>query len=115
MSENHIENAAESTVGLKKLLDLLAEPMKQGCRFEIFFDEGVFCVDLNTGAKSGCVLKARGETIKAYRRYGRVDIVDDFDDLLSLVADCGHGRNFFNHAWVNILKSNGFSDPRGNL
>ncbi len=98
---------------LSDLIEMLEPAFEHGCKFDIYKEEGVACVDLNTMAKSGCDLRIEDGKIIAYRRYNRIDEVETFGDILSIVHDCAHGRSYFNEAWVDVFKANGMSDPRG--
>lgn len=97
------------------MLDLLKPALDSGCTFELYTDEGIICIDLHTGAKSGCVVKIENGEYVAYRRYNRRDVFTDFDELVSLVHDCGHGRSYFSNDWLKVFLKMGYSDPRGNL
>jgi len=102
-------------MNLIDLLEMLKPALDDGCRFEIYSDTGTVCIDLNTGAKSGCVLKLEEGITFAYRRYNRKDKVESFDDILELVWDCCHRRSFFDEAWIRVFDENELSDPRGDL
>ncbi len=99
---------------LSDLIKMLNPALDAGCNFEISKDgKGVVCIDLNTMAKSGCDLRIEDGKIIAYRRYNRIDEVETFGDILSIVHDCAHGRDYFNESWIDVFKDNGMSDPRG--
>lgn len=93
-----------------ELMTLLTEPIVHGCKFDIWVSDGVPTVDLNTCAKSSCILKNTDDGIFAYRRYDRVDKVDSFDDLLDLVYGCTNGE-YFSGRWIDILRNHGFDSP----
>lgn len=100
---------------MEEILEILKPAFDKGMRFEIYYEGDTLCIDLNTQAKSGCVLKKNGDSIKAHMRYNKIETIEYFDDVLSAIYSCGHGRNYFNGLWVELLKENGYSDPKGNL
>ena len=101
---------------LQTALTLLDEPLNKGCRISIYKDNDKLMLDLDTGAKSHCHLELQESgKIIAHRRYDRVDEVGDYQHLLDLVWSCGHGRSYFNYAWVGVLEANGFNSPVGIL
>ena len=101
------------TIG--EVLDMLSKALHAGCVFEVSYDNEIFSIDMNTGGKSACRLRLEPDGIKAYRRYDRVDTVKDFNDVVDLVYDCCHGRNYFNSGWLQVFKNYNMKDPRGYL
>ena len=98
------------------ILELLKPALDEGCMFEIYLDQDkTFCINLNTEAKSECVLKIEEDGLKAYTRYNGVNYVSSFEDVLEIVEDCACGRSYFSEYWLKVLKSHGMVDPRGTL
>lgn len=97
------------------LLNLLLPAFDAGCYITIYTEQGIPCADLNLEAKSECILKSIEGEIMAFRRYDRVDKVETFIDLLSLVHDCACGRSYFSKQWHDLLLANGFDSPCGDL
>lgn len=95
--------------GIEKLLELLEEPLSMGLMVELSHsDNGEYKVDLLTYMKSECRLEINTEgEVEAHCRYGKVEVVEDYHDLLCIVAKCGHGRDFGNGTWFKILEANG--------
>jgi len=97
---------------LEDILKLLEPALRRGLVFKVYIERAVACVDLDTRAKSECILKKTPMGIKAFMRYDVVKPVQDFNDVLLAVQDCAHGRTFFNEDWVRVLKDYDFFDPR---
>ena len=93
------------------LSDLIEEPLKFGCLVEMTMVDNIYNFNLSTGAKSSCILKLEHDKIVAYRRYDRVDVVEDYNSLLWLVHDCAHGRDFFSSDWLAVFEANGIDNP----
>jgi hypothetical protein len=87
--------------------DLITKLVEEG--IEITIDKDMYggpvgiYYDLNTGMKSHCYLTDADGTIKAYTRYDKVHEVEDYGDLLYIVKDCMHGRNYLAGAWLKLL------------
>lgn len=64
---------------------------------------------MNTGMKSQLYFTELNSKLVAYRRYGRVDTFSDFNELVGLVSECIHGRDFMNKQWADILIKKGYS------
>ena len=107
------DQTLQNILARQKLLDLVQPALELGCRFEVYIEKssGTFCVDLGTQAKSHCILKLEDEKVMAHRRYGKVSEVESFDELLEVIHDCGHGRDYFNNDWLTVLNHFGVSSP----
>lgn len=97
------------------LVILLSPAIKAGCNITFKVENGNFCADLNTEAKSYCVLVCQDGKIMAHRRYNQIDEVKSFKDVLDAVYGCGHGRSFFSQPWLDLLNDYGYESPLGNL
>jgi hypothetical protein len=102
-----------SKCNLTCLMELLQPALNVGCSFDIYSEQGIPCIDLNTGAKSGCILKIENGEFIAYRRYDRRNQFSTFDELLGLVYECCHGRSYFDGNWLTLFQMYGYHDPRG--
>jgi len=90
------------------ILEIIKRVIKGGVDITLSWRDNCMWVDLNTGAKSHCHLecKENGDII-AHRRYDRIDKVENFTHLCQMVADCRHGRTYFNGYWADILDEEG--------
>ena len=95
--------------GISKLLELLEEPLSMGLTVDLCHNgNGEYRVDLLTYMKSECILEINTKgNVEAHCRYGKVKVVEDYDHLLRIVAGCGHGREYCNGKWFDILEANG--------
>jgi len=95
--------------GIKKLLELLEEPLSMGLTVELSHNcNGEYKIDLLTYMKSECRLEINTEgEVEAHCRYGKVEVVEDYEHLLRIVAGCGHGRDYGNSTWFEVLEANG--------
>jgi hypothetical protein len=100
---------------MKELFELLEEPLREGLYVTIYYQNGNLWADLNTQAKSQCILECREDGIYAHRRYDRVDKVKNYEHLLQLIVECGHGRSFFSADWWNILEKHNLKPDVGSL
>lgn len=98
---------------MSELIERLEMVLAAGIIVELYKEGETLCADLNTAAKSSCVLKEENGGVFAHRRYGRVDRVECFEDIVAYVHDCAHGRYFFNLKWLEIFEREGLTDPRG--
>ena len=103
----------KNTEQLQNIFNLIDPILRHGVTIEAYYENDKLCVDLNTQAKSGCVLRVVNNEIIAYKRYGIEDKISNLDDLLESVYDCCHGRNYFSSDWLDVFNSYGFPDPRG--
>lgn len=94
-----------------KIFDLIQPALDIGCEFKIYNEDGIFCINLNTHAKSSCILKQKSDGIYAYRRYDKVDKVNNFNHLIEIVLGCAHHRNFFNDDWLEVFEEYGYKNP----
>lgn len=115
MSALSQEERTKISLVYSELLYLVGPALNVGGTFELTLTDGKPSLDLNTQAKSECILKAEGDGIVAYRRYGRRDVVRDFDHLLNIVWECGHGRSYFSSVWLQVFEDFGLEDPRGDM
>lgn len=98
---------------LNDALQLVKPALDKGIELEIKSQDGIICIDMNTRAKSECVLKLEDCGIVAHRRYDRVDPVESFEQLMLLIRDCSHGRDSFNVDWLELMDEYGIERPRG--
>lgn len=94
------------------LLSLLTTPLSLGCVISLSVECGVVTVDLNTQAKSHCILRVINGEILAYRRYDRVDKVTSLDDLMEIIRGCAHGKSYFSGDWLKVFRDLELEDPR---
>lgn len=98
-----------------KLTALLVPAFDAGCPVELKVKDGKMIANLNTGAKSYCHLANIDGQVKALMRYGKVETITSFEDVLLAVHSCGHGRSFFDQKWEALLLERGYTSPRGSL
>lgn len=92
-----------------KMMAMCQELAAHGITFGTVEYNNNFCIDVNTGMKAHLYFcEVNGELV-AYRRYQRVDIFSTFDELVELVSECHHGRNFMSECWHNLLTKRGYS------
>lgn len=98
---------------LTQLLTILAPALKHGCIFELSCDDDVYTIDLNTRAKSQCIIKIEDGKFVAYRRYGKQDEFTNFDELIEIVHECAHGRSYFDSGWLAVFQEFQMENPCG--
>lgn len=73
-------------------------------------------IDINTGAKSGCVLvpSEEGSELIAHMRYGdkaTIDLQQEVDDVVEdlcyLVKSCMQGRDYVDSNWLELMVEKG--------
>ncbi len=67
-------------------------------------------VDLDTQAKSHCVLTLEDGIVYANMRYDTVKRIDDYRDIINAVRECDCHRNSMNYEWrevINVYDENG--------
>jgi len=100
-------NSMERTERFYKLID---EIVRAGVSIELSCSEGEIMVDLKTGMKSHCYLYLQtDDKVRIDRRYNRSEIFSDInlEEICERVADCHHGRRFYNGEWDQVLEDNG--------
>ena len=81
------------------------KPILEHVAVTLYLEDNTLCSNLNTGMKSQCILKIENNELIAYRRYDRVDKVEDFNHLLDLVLGCRHAREYMNPGWHTLLQA----------
>ena len=93
-------------------INLIEPALISGVTVKIYVEEdGTKCIDLNTEAKSWCILKSCGNDIYAHMRYDKVIKVESFNDVLKCVRDCCYGRSFFNKNWIKCMDDHHVTRP----
>lgn len=92
------------------LNEIIQKLLKQGLEISMSWDEVQQTVmfDLNTQMKSHCYVRYLKDTdqIVAEGRYGKEEVIENYQDLLSFVKECMCGRDFMNNTWCKILEEN---------
>jgi hypothetical protein len=78
-------------------------------------ENGIYCINLETLAKAECILTICNNKVVAHMRYGATADITSFNDILVAVHGCAHGQSYFNFNWLEVFKTYGMSDPRGNI
>lgn len=94
---------------LEELVTMLIPLIIKGVNINVYHSKDIPQINLNTMAKSSCILTLEDGKVYANRRYGRKDEVTDLDHLIELVSECDHGRGYFDSNWVRIIKEAGWS------
>lgn len=91
---------------LNEIIDKL---IRNGIVIEISYDKDLDTIvyDLKTGMKSHCHLYEKGGYIMAEMRYDKKVGIKDYDDVISEVLGCLHGRSFLSSAWYELFKREG--------
>lgn len=92
-----------------KMLIMCQHLAENGITFSTIEYLNNYCIDVNTGMKSHMYVTELNGELVAYRRYQRVDTFSSFDELVGLVSECTHGRDFMNEQWANLLTKKGYS------
>lgn len=88
---------------MDKILELLQEAMSDyHVEITINSANGVLECNVNTGAKSDCILKMVDNKVVAFGRYNVIEI-EDRSDLYNFIENCRCGRNYMHHAWDKLL------------
>ena len=92
-------------MNLNDVMEMLWPAFELGCYFEVTRQDGLYHINLNTQAKSDCILVIEEDgTVKAKRRYGDVDTIECFMDILQSVVKCRCGREYFSNFWRAVLR-----------
>ena len=89
---------------LKELLKLLEPALDAGIELAVGKEDGQYYVNLDTGMKSECVIWVTPTRFEARGRYGAIEFIDTWDDVLYVVEQCQHGRPFGNTLWLELIR-----------
>jgi len=95
---------------MDQLIKFIEPLLDRRCNFIIYKEGNTPCIDLNTMAKSECILKKENEALYAYRRYNKIDRISTLGDLIDIVYECHCGRSYFNTMWTSIFEEYGLGD-----
>lgn len=92
-----------------EVLGVILQPaLDYGCEFQISRKDSAYYINLNTMAKSQCILKWESHKLTAHCRYEKVvDDIETFEDVLNVVYDCDHDRNYFSRCWLELFDEYG--------
>ena len=90
-----------------KILEIIQPALEMGLEVKLRVDDGKPVVDLDTMAKSHCYLVFEDYKILAKMRYGEIEEIESWSDVLSAVRSCEHGRDYFSGKWIQILEKEG--------
>ncbi len=88
---------------MEKIIEILQPALDHGITIGLEKYDGKLGFNLNTQAKSDCVLVDEGDAIVAYMRYGDTAIIEDFNDVLYTVNKCKHGRDYISLHWQELI------------
>ena len=97
-----------NSIPSKELQRILLDIISAGKEIRIGHDfKGDFYVNLDTQAKSDCILSDGPDGIVAEMRYGKTQLIETYEDVLYTVRECRLGRSYMSHTWETILKQKG--------
>lgn len=89
---------------MNKILELLQEAMADyHVEININIVDGELECNVNTGAKSDCILKMVDDKVVAFGRYDVTKTIEDRFDLYKFIGKCRCGRDYMNTAWDKLL------------
>ena len=103
----------ETTVN--DVIGWLEPAINAGVHITLSKDKKGYWIDLNTNAKSQCLININNGEVTAHMRYGKSVEINGFYDILMTCHGCAHGRPYFNESWIEVFTQYGMSDPRGNI
>lgn len=94
---------------IHELIDMLEPAFDGGCQLIVYKEDGDWNIDLETRAKSNCILKLEEGKVTAYCRYNETHSIENFDDVLYAVSTCKHRRDYMDGSWAKLLEAVGYN------